>query len=164
MSKTVLVIGSMAAAMLLSLASGIAWAAIECTAGSACRGTDGPNTMYGSPSEDRIYGKDGSDRIDAMGGVDEVYGGDGADAGLFGGNGGDLVRGGAGEDKAIGGSGADTMRGGKGRDELWGKEPPTRSMAVPTITSCTAPEMGRRPTRCAVEAGSTSATSISTTG
>jgi Ca2+-binding RTX toxin-like protein len=121
MSKTVLVIGSMAAAMLLSLASGIAWAAIECTAGSACRGTDGPNTMYGSPSEDRIYGKDGSDRIDAMGGVDEVYGGDGADAGLFGGNGGDLVRGGVGQDKAIGGSGADTMRGAIGRDELWGE-------------------------------------------
>src|SRR5215207_2101013 len=67
MSKTV-VVGSMAWAMLLTLASGTAWAAIECTAGSACRGTDGPNTMYGSTSEDRIYGKGGSDVIDAMGG------------------------------------------------------------------------------------------------
>jgi hypothetical protein len=28
-------------AMLLTLASATAWAAIECTAGSACRGTDG---------------------------------------------------------------------------------------------------------------------------
>ena len=164
MSKSVVVIGSMATAMLLTLASGIAWAAIECTAGSACRGTDGPNTMYGSTSEDRIYAKDGSDVIDATGGVDELYGGDGPDAGLYGGNGQDLVRGGAGQDKAIGGSGADTMRGAKDVTNCGGKEPPTRSMAVPTMTYCTAPEMGRRPTRCAVEAGSTSATSISTTG
>jgi hypothetical protein len=27
-------------------------------------------------------------------------------------------------------------------------EPPTRSTAVPTMTYCTAPETGRRPTRC----------------
>jgi Ca2+-binding RTX toxin-like protein len=120
MSKTVVVLGSMTWAMLLTLASATAWAAIECTAGSACRGTDGPNTMYGSRSDDRIYGKGRSDVINATGGVDEVYGGDGPDAGLYGGNGRDLVRGGAGQDKAIGGSGADTMRGGKGRDELWG--------------------------------------------
>jgi Ca2+-binding RTX toxin-like protein len=72
-------------AILLTLASGIAWATIECTAGSACQGTDGPNTMYGSRSDDRIYGKDGSDVINATGGVDEVYGGDGPDAGLYGG-------------------------------------------------------------------------------
>jgi Ca2+-binding RTX toxin-like protein len=77
-------------AILLTLASGTVWAAIESTAGSACRGTDGPNTMYGSASEDRIYGKGGSDRIDAVGGVDEVYGGDGHDPRLFGGNGRDL--------------------------------------------------------------------------
>ena len=69
MNKTVVVISSLAWAMLLSLASGAAWAAIECTAGSACRGTDGPNTMYGSRSEDRIYGKGGSDVIDATGGL-----------------------------------------------------------------------------------------------
>jgi Ca2+-binding RTX toxin-like protein len=75
-------------AILLTLASGTAWAAIECTTGSACRGTEGPNTMYGSRSEDRIYGKGGSDVIDATGGVDEVYGGDGPDAGLYGGSGG----------------------------------------------------------------------------
>jgi hypothetical protein len=72
MSKTVFVIGSMAWAMLLTLACGTAWAAIECTAARACRGTDGPNTMYGSPREDRIYGKGGSDVINATGGVDEV--------------------------------------------------------------------------------------------
>ena len=89
-------------AILLTLASGTAWAAIDCTAGSACRGTDGPNTMYGSASEDRIYGKDGSDVINATGGVDEVYGGDGPDAGLYGGSGRDLVRGGAGQDKERG--------------------------------------------------------------
>src|SRR5215204_1682650 len=100
-------------AILLSLASATAWAAIECTAGGACWGTDGPNTMYGSPSEDRIYGKGGSDRIDARGGVDELYGGDGPDAALFGGNGQDLVRGGAGEDKAVVVSVADTLRGGE---------------------------------------------------
>jgi Ca2+-binding RTX toxin-like protein len=123
MSKIVVVLGSMAWAMLLTLAplSGTALAAIECTAGSACRGTDGPNTMYGSAREDRIYGKGGSDEIVASGGVDELYGGDGPDAGLYGGNGRDLVRGGAGQDQAIGGSGADTMRGGEGRDELWGE-------------------------------------------
>ena len=108
-------------AILLTLASGTAWAVIECTADSACRGTDGPNTMYGSVSKDRIYGKGGADAINATGGVDEVYGGDGHDAQLIGGSGEDLVRGGAGEDKAVGGSGADTLRGGEGRDELWGE-------------------------------------------
>jgi Ca2+-binding RTX toxin-like protein len=87
----------------LTLASGTAWALIECTAGRACRGTDGPNTMYGSGSEDRIYGKGGADVIDSRGGADELYGGDGHDAGLYGGNGRDLVQGGAREDKAIGG-------------------------------------------------------------
>ena len=91
-------------AMLLTLASGTAWAVIECTSSGACRGTDGPNTMYGLRSKDRIYGKGGSDEV------------------------------------------------------------PTRSTAVPTTTYCTAPETGRLPTRCAEEAGSTSATSISTTG
>ena len=75
-------------AILLTLASATAWAAIECTASGACRGTEGPNTMYGSRSEDRIYGKGGSDVINATGGVDEVYGGDGPDAGLYGGSGG----------------------------------------------------------------------------
>jgi Ca2+-binding RTX toxin-like protein len=108
-------------AILLTLAGGTAWAAIECSSANACRGTDGPNTIYGSRSEDRIYGKDGSDVIVATGGVDEVYGGDGHDAGLYGGSGWDLVRGGIGQDKAIGGSGSDTMRGGEGRDELWGE-------------------------------------------
>src|ERR671912_429207 len=88
MSKTVVVIGSMAAAMLLTLASGTAWAAIECTAGSACRGTDGPNTLYGSRSEDQIYGKGGADVINATGGGDEGYGGDGPDAGVYRGGGG----------------------------------------------------------------------------
>src|SRR5215203_5278174 len=96
-------------AILLTLASATAWAAIECTAGSACQGTDGPNTMYGSASEDRIYGKGGADVIDATGGVDEVYGGDGHDAGLYGGNGQDLVQGGAGEAR-------NTVRGGRGFD------------------------------------------------
>ena len=52
LSKTVVISGSMAWAMLLTLASATAaWAAIECTAASACRGTDGPNTMYGSTSQ-----------------------------------------------------------------------------------------------------------------
>jgi hypothetical protein len=74
-------------AILLTLASGTAWAAIECTTGSVCRGTEGPNTMLGSRSENRNYGKGGSDVIDATGGVDEVYGGDGPDAGLYGGSG-----------------------------------------------------------------------------
>src|SRR3712207_9562289 len=75
-------------AILLTLASGTAWAVIQCTAGSACRGTDGPNTMYGPGSEDRIYGKGGADVIDARGGVGGGYGGGGHDAGLSGGAGG----------------------------------------------------------------------------
>src|ERR687891_340368 len=99
MSKTVVVIGSITWAMLLTLASGTAWAAIECTASGACRGTDGPNTIYGSGSEDRIYGKGRSDVINATGGVDEVYGGDGPDAGLFGGEGGGAMGGGGGGGK-----------------------------------------------------------------
>src|SRR3712207_1228888 len=75
-------------AILLTLASGTAWAVIGCTAGSACRGTDGPNTMYGSDSEDRSYGKGGADVIDGGGEFDAGFGGDGPDAGLYGGNGG----------------------------------------------------------------------------
>src|SRR5918997_2879268 len=95
-------------AIVLTLVSGTAWAAIECTAGSACRGTDGPNTMYGLGSEDRIYGKGGSDVIDAMGGFDEVYGGDGHDAGLYVGEGGVVAQWGDGGGKIIGGLGPGT--------------------------------------------------------
>ena len=92
MRKTILVLASMALAVLL--ASGIALAA----------------TVKGDENDNVLTGTDSRDTINPFGGNDTVY--------AKGGN--DDVRHSYGNDKIFGGSGNDTLRGGFDNDEIWG--------------------------------------------
>src|SRR3712207_9200339 len=66
---------SMTLAMLL--AGGVAWAAIQCHAGTACRGNEGNNVMFGSQGSDTMYGLGGNDSMSGEAGGDTMYGGEG---------------------------------------------------------------------------------------
>ena len=92
MRKTILVLASMALAVLL--ASGIALAA----------------TVKGDGNDNVLTGTSNRDVINPFGGNDTVY--------ALGGN--DDVRHSYGNDKILGGSGNDTLRGGFDNDEIWG--------------------------------------------
>lgn len=92
------------------LASGLALAApkggtttttIYCEVGTSCKGTSGPDIIYGTASADVIIPYAGDDIVYALGGDDEV-------------------RHSFGDDKILGGSGNDTLRGGFDNDEIWG--------------------------------------------
>ncbi|RCJ35362.1 hypothetical protein A6770_16185 [Nostoc minutum NIES-26] len=104
----------------------------------------GENTLYGTPSADKltgsatddvIYGYEGNDRLYGEAGKDTVYGGagldylyggvgddslDGSDGNdyLYGENGNDRLYGGAGNDYLSGGGGNDILEGGDGNDSL----------------------------------------------
>src|SRR3712207_7500351 len=80
---------SMILAMLLT--GGVAWAAIQCHAGTACQGNEGNNVMFGSQGSDTMYGLGGNDSMSGEAGGDTMYGGDGSGRGMFGGGGGDLM-------------------------------------------------------------------------
>jgi Ca2+-binding RTX toxin-like protein len=100
MRKIVLLLASMALAVVLT--SGVAWALnyVQCT-GGACAGTE---------VEDSIQGSDVNDQISALGGADWVEGG----------LGGDVVRGGLGDDIISGDNGPDKLYGDANKDELYG--------------------------------------------
>jgi Ca2+-binding RTX toxin-like protein len=99
-------------ALVLLLASGVAWAAkIRCEPGSTtfnpCVGTNNPNiirgtigsdVIIGGTDRDTIYGYAKNDFIDGWRGRDRLYGGRGADT-LSGNKGRDICRGGTGNDK-----------------------------------------------------------------
>jgi hypothetical protein len=118
--KTVLLLGSMALALLL--ASGIALAAtIDCTAGRGCLGTDDRDTLNGSvehddmdarQASDKLFGNDGHDWMsgDTYGPADSSTDGD------------DRVFGGAGYDGLAGYGGSDLLSGGDGRDYIYAVE------------------------------------------
>jgi Ca2+-binding RTX toxin-like protein len=129
MSKSVVVIGSMALAMVL--AAGLAFAApkdginttvttvIDCSdeTTSSCQGTSGPDTIYGSTSADVIIPYGGNDFVYAYGGNDEV-------------------RHSFGNDHIEGGPGADALRGGFGNDMIYGNRPAT------TLTGAQSDDVG----------------------
>ncbi len=92
MRKTILVLASMALAVLL--ASGIALAA-------TVKGDGNDNVLAGTPNRDVINPFGGNDTVYAKGGNDDV-------------------RHSYGNDKIFGGSGNDTLRGGFDNDEIWG--------------------------------------------
>ncbi len=92
MRKTILVLASMALAVLL--ASGIALAA-------TVKGDENDNVLTGTPNRDVINPFGGNDTVYALGGNDDV-------------------RHSYGNDKILGGSGNDTLRGGFDNDEIWG--------------------------------------------
>jgi hypothetical protein len=92
MKKTVLLLASLALAMLL--ASGVALAA-------NVKGNEKDNELTGTPSRDTIIPFGGNDTVYALGGNDDV-------------------RHSYGKDYIFGGSGNDTLRGGFDSDIIWG--------------------------------------------
>lgn len=117
-------LGIMAGALLLLLASGVAWAAtIQCSPDERrCVGTDNPDTIYGNDDDndqfEDIRGREGADRIYGRGGDDREYE---VGGGLHGDDGDDVVRGGDGDDSLFGGRGSDRLYGGPGPDVLDGE-------------------------------------------
>jgi len=67
-----------------------------------------PNSLAGTPGDDRIYGLGAADTIVGRRGDDYILGGAGADR-LYGGPGADRLRGGVGADRIYGGSGPDVV-------------------------------------------------------
>lgn len=116
MSRTILLLTSMALGLLLVSFAGVALAAqISCPnrAGDLCVGTAQNDTMTGTNTTDRMRGAGGNDTIDAIGGNDRLSGERGADI-VSGGEGNDtyVVDDGAGSDRIPEGGetgGADTI-------------------------------------------------------
>jgi Ca2+-binding RTX toxin-like protein len=123
MRKTILLLASMASAVLL--ASGVAWAitTIDCKASKSCQGTGGDDVITGTASRDVIIPYDGTDIVYAdppnkpltnpptfpkEGGNDDVRHSFGDDT-IYGGPGNDTLRGGRGNDKIYGGPGKDLI-------------------------------------------------------
>jgi len=91
-----------AVALLMAVFGGVALAAtFTCSAGKACLGTDGDDTITGTGSRDTINPFGGNDLVRALGGNDDV-------------------RHSYGNDTIYGDDGNDTLRGGFGNDEIWG--------------------------------------------
>jgi Ca2+-binding RTX toxin-like protein len=97
--RTVLVLVTVAVALMLS--TGVALAA-------AISGTQGNDTLRGTRQVDQIYGLNGNDTLSGRARGDELYGGAGNDS-LQGSSGADDIYGGSGQDDLFGGSGADFL-------------------------------------------------------
>lgn len=74
-------------------------------------GTQGNNTLNGTPGPDRIVAKKGNDTVNGLAAADRLSGGRGMDT----------INGGDGDDRAWGGSDADDLNGELGNDALNGK-------------------------------------------
>lgn len=82
-------------------------------------GTNGPDTLVGTPEADVLRGLGGNDTIRGLGGPDLLNGGSGRDE-IRGGAGNDRILGGSGDDSTYGDSGNDTIRAGAGNDAVRG--------------------------------------------
>lgn len=83
--------------------------------GELIEGTEGPDTIDGTPGDDRIFAQGGDDVIDAGAGDDRVFADGGFDV-IFGGPGNDFLRGGADDDLILPEAGNDTVYGDTGDD------------------------------------------------
>lgn len=92
---------------------------IEKMVNSLLNGTEGPDTIHGTPADDFIDGKGGDDLIYGHDGNDTILGGLGNDR-LYGGKGNDTLNGGLGNDTLYGEEGDDLLIGGPGNDTLIG--------------------------------------------
>jgi Ca2+-binding RTX toxin-like protein len=109
MRKTILVLTSVALAMLV--AGGVAWAAtVQCPLDRfICQGTNKADTMFGNNKSNVIYGRNGGDTMYGRGNAD----------GLRGGPRSDKLYGDRGVDRLFGNGGSDKLYGGIGNDEMW---------------------------------------------
>lgn len=94
-------------AVALTLGTGVALAA-------AISGTQGSDTLRGTPQDDQIYGLSGDDTLYGRDRSDELYGGAGEDR-LFGSLGADEIYGGSGPDRLFGGPNRDFLNSADGR-------------------------------------------------
>lgn len=122
MRQLTLLLATMGVALLLS--AGLAFAATyDCTAGRACIGTDGPDTLIGSSGWDDMDGRQGDDRLfgnergDSM--LGDAYDAPGNDTST---DGDDLLRGGPGGEFMVGFGGDDKLYGGLGGDYIFAEE------------------------------------------
>jgi hypothetical protein len=112
--------------MALLLSAGLAFAATyDCTAGRACIGTEGPDTLNGSSSVDPYMdGRQGDDELFANAGEYSYMQGDAFDAPdndtITDGD--DLLKGGPGYDEMAGFGGDDTFSGGVRGDFIFAEE------------------------------------------
>jgi Ca2+-binding RTX toxin-like protein len=120
MRKAVLLLASVALAMLV--AGGVAWAAtISCAGGyKTCYGTNQADTMKGNGGHNLMFGKGGGDTLRGYGAKDYLNGGTGADKLYAGSCRTNSVFGGPGADNLYGGIDPDRMYGGLGSDKLYG--------------------------------------------
>jgi Ca2+-binding RTX toxin-like protein len=84
------------------------------------RGTEGDDTLLGTPEDDMIDALGGDDIVYGRESNDIIVGGNGDDT-LLGGDGNDILYGGAGGDRLFGGNGNDILFGGDGDDQLDGE-------------------------------------------
>jgi Ca2+-binding RTX toxin-like protein len=119
-------------AMLLS--GGVALAATEPAPGKCspevptwCKGTDGDNTLIGTPNGDRLEGLAGNDGLWGLGGTDALYGGAGKDE-IHGDNSPSGYTG------LVGTANWDALFGGNGADKLYAEDPATCD--PPTSSAC----------------------------
>lgn len=103
--------------VLVALAAGFASAATEAIAAERF-GTEGDDTLVGSPDADRLFGQGGTDRLYGRRGRDLLDGGAGPDR-VHGGRGNDQLAGQDGNDRLFGEKGADRLTGGPGDDDLF---------------------------------------------
>jgi Ca2+-binding RTX toxin-like protein len=97
------------------------------------KGTNGADTICGTPERDVIEALGGDDIIYGLGGNDTMEGGPGNDT-IFGGDGDDDVEGEGGSDTIYGGLGADTMLGHPSNDTIYANEYPNiTDNAIDTI-------------------------------
>jgi Ca2+-binding RTX toxin-like protein len=118
-TRRTLIIGLLAALLLvLGAAVPAVLAAINCPGGS-CLGTDDDETLKGTAGFDLIVGYGGADTISGGGGNDTLKGDEQFDSAL---DGADLISGGGGSDTLFGYGGADLLIGGRGNDSIEAKE------------------------------------------
>jgi Ca2+-binding RTX toxin-like protein len=80
-------------------------------------GTDGDDTLIGTPDPDTLFGGNGNDRLEGLDGDDVLDGGADFDT-VLGGTGNDLVTGGTSDDVLDAGEGSDILEPGAGTDTL----------------------------------------------
>jgi Ca2+-binding RTX toxin-like protein len=120
MRKTVLLVASVALAMVV--AGGVAWAATISCGGNweRCNGTNQADTMKGNGGNNLMYGKGRADTMYGYGAKDFLNGGTGSDK-LYPGKGiHNRALGGPGADTLYGGIDHDILNGGLGADKLYG--------------------------------------------
>ena len=96
----------------------------ECT----IKGTNGSDSLVGTPGPDVICALDGDDSIKALGGDDIIFAGKGSDFIssdgdndiVFGQEGNDVITGSSGDDVLVGGPGNDQLSGATGNDSVFG--------------------------------------------